>query len=436
MKGMILYFALVSLFLLTVSAHAFWYDELTGYWVVTEEINPWTDELEIFLTLPCNETIRRISLPIWKLEESRALVIRFSEGIAELYVGWSGYLGESDAIAYRFDYGEIEENQWGKSSSRDTLFFPRQTQDLKSFVRRLIETERLIVGISPEGKERQTAVFDVRGLGNALLPHLEHFGWEEFAPYYAKLELVFVERGIFTMRDAWGDELLYDKPTHTVRFTYDFFIGKYEVTFDEYDRFCETTGRTEPDDEGWGRGQRPVINVSWWDAIAYCNWLSEKEGLAKAYDAEGNFLDKEGLITMNPGEVEGYRLPTEAEWEFAARGGNKSEGYKYAGSANVDEVAWYNVNSESRTQEIGKKLPNELGIHEMSGNVVEWCSDYFADSSRTVKTDRYVSSGTYRVLRGGSWFDDATGVRIALRYFFTPAISSGDTGFRIARTAP
>jgi len=106
-------------------------------------------------------------------------------------------------------------------------------------------------------------------------------------------QLVLVEKGRFTMGDTWGDGYDNEKPTHQVTFTYDFYIGKYEVTFDEYDAFCEATSRSKPDDEGWGRGNRPVINVSWNDAIAYCNWLSDIEGLSKAYDSRGNLLDKD-----------------------------------------------------------------------------------------------------------------------------------------------
>jgi formylglycine-generating enzyme required for sulfatase activity len=248
--------------------------------------------------------------------------------------------------------------------------------------------------------------------------------------------MVLVERGSFTMGDTWGGGDSDEKPTHEVSFTYDFHIGKYEVTFDEYDAFCNATGKSKPSDQGWGRGRRPVINVSWWDAIAYCNWLSEKEKLPKAYDSKGNLLDKDGRVTTNPSEVVGYRLPTEAEWEYAARGGNKSKGYKYSGSDNVGDVAWYTSNSGSKTQEVGKKAPNELGIYDMSGNVWEWCSDWYGPYSSTAKTNPYNNSGSNRVLRGGGWIINAADARVAYRDYDAPALTSVYLGFRIARTVP
>ena len=250
-------------------------------------------------------------------------------------------------------------------------------------------------------------------------------------------QMVLVEKGSFMMGDTWGGGSDAEKPTHKVTFTYNFYIGKYEVTFSEYDAFCEATGRSKPSDSGWGRGSRPVINVSWWDAIAYCNWLSEKEKLPKAYDKDGNFLDKDGRVTTDPSKVVGYRLPTEAEWEYAARGGKKSRGYKYSGSDNVGDVTWYYSNSGGKTQEVGKKAPNELGIYDMSGNVWEWCSDWYGNYSSSAQTNPYYSTaGSARVYRGGSWGNDATGVRVAFRGYASPTFTYSDLGFRICRTVP
>jgi len=249
--------------------------------------------------------------------------------------------------------------------------------------------------------------------------------------------MILVEKGSFEMGDTWGYGASNEKPTHKVTFTYNFYIGKYETTFDEYDAFCETTSRNKPDDEGWGRGIRPVINVSRNDAIAYCNWLSEKEDLPKAYDSNGNLLDKDGNITTDPSKVVGYRLPTEAEWEYASRGGNKSKGYKYfSGSDNVDDVAWYYSNSGSKTQEVGKKAPNELGIYDMSGNAWEWCSDGWYNYTGAPKTNPYNSTaGSYWVIRGGSCYDIATSTRVAYRGRISPSVTFA-LGFRICRTVP
>jgi len=250
-------------------------------------------------------------------------------------------------------------------------------------------------------------------------------------------EMVLVEGGTFMMGDTWGDGYSDELPVHQVTLTYDFYIGKYETTFDEYDAFCEATGKSSPDDENWGRGNRPVINVSWNDAIAYCNWLSDKEKLPKAYDSNGNLLDKNGSITTDPSKVVGYRLPTEAEWEYAARGGKYNSPYKYSGSDNVNDVAWYSSNSGNMTHEVGLKLPNALGIHDMSGNVAEWCSDWYEDYSSSAQTNPYNSTaGSARVYRGGSCYSVAAGTRVAYRNLFSPAGTSGGLGFRIARTVP
>jgi len=257
-----------------------------------------------------------------------------------------------------------------------------------------------------------------------------------YTPSSIAPQMILVEKGSFIMGDTWGGGDSDEKPTHWVTFTYDFFIGKYEVTFDEYDAFCSTTGRTKPSESWWGRGSRPVINVSWNDAVAYCNWLSEREKLPKAYDTNGNLLDKDGKITTDPSKVVGYRLPTEAEWEYAARGGNKSRRYEYAGSSTVGDVAWYESNSESKTQEVGKKAPNELGIYDMSGNVREWCSDWYGGYSSSAQTNPYKNSGSGRVFRGGSWSDNATYTRVAYRFGVSPASTFGSLGFRICRTVP
>jgi len=167
--------------------------------------------------------------------------------------------------------------------------------------------------------------------------------------------------------------------------------------------------------------------------------LSEKEGIPKAYDDKGNFLNKDGSKTTDPSKVVGYRLPTEAEWEYAARGGNKSKGYKYSGSDNADDVAWYASNSKSMTQQVGKKAPNELGLYDMSGNVWECCSDWYDSGyyAKSPTTNPYNSTaGSYRVYRGGSCYSIAAYTRAASRNNVSPTYTYGGLGFRIARTVP
>jgi len=249
---------------------------------------------------------------------------------------------------------------------------------------------------------------------------------------------VLVESGNFIMGDTWGDGLEEEMPVHEVTLTYDLYVWKYEVTFDEYDEFCEDTGRTKPGDNGWGRGKRPVINVTWWDGVAFCNWLSEKEGLPKAYENLGNYLlDANGNITTDITEVVGYRLLTEAEWEYAARGGKESVGYKYSGSNTASDVAWYTEDQlEEKTQEVGTKSPNELGIYDMSGNVWEFCYDSWYDYTEDPQINpcNFVPSWT-RIGRGGCFRSGIRSLTVSHRYSIHPTYEGCDTGFRVARIA-
>jgi len=191
------------------------------------------------------------------------------------------------------------------------------------------------------------------------------------------------------LRDGPGPE----KPARQVMVK-SFYIGKYEVTFAEYGLFCLLTGRQEAGEQGWGRGQYPVSNVSWQDAVDYCNWLSELEGLNPAYSGKG-------IKTACDFMADGYRLPTEIEWEYAAKGGQKSGDYKYSGSNNADTVAWHIGNAGQMTHPVGGKQANELGIYDMSGNVSEWCWDGYYWYDKYGPPER-----SLRAYRGGSWRSD------------------------------
>jgi len=255
-------------------------------------------------------------------------------------------------------------------------------------------------------------------------------------------EMILVKGGTFQMGNTRGDSEGRDSetPVHTVNLTYDYHIGKYEVTFDEYDAYIEETDKSNDK----VLEVKPIVYVNWWDAISYCNWLSEKEGLGIAYDEKGNLLDKDGNITSDITKVVGYRLPTEVEWEYAARGGHESTGdYKYAGSNTLKEVGWYRENSELVAHEVGEKKPNELGLYDMSGNVWEWCHDWHGDyADRTQTNPTGPINGSYRAIRSGSWRSYMGSCRITFRYGngsggqqgSDPNDSFDNLGFRIART--
>ncbi len=250
-------------------------------------------------------------------------------------------------------------------------------------------------------------------------------------------EMALVEAGSFEMGsvDGTSDE----QPLHLVTITKAFYMSKHEVTFEQFDEFCGDAGQPDPDDDGWGRGTRPVINVNWYDAVGYCNWLSEREGLVPCYGSGG-------LATRCDFAASGYRLPTEAEWEYAARGGHKSQGYTYSGANAPGDVGWYAENSGDKTQPVGQKTPNELGVCDMSGNVWEWCWDWHTDDYYAVSpandpvgpgipsSDRGVWARN-RVRRGGSWHEDADMLRVAYRSHDGPEYRSYANGFRIVRMA-
>jgi formylglycine-generating enzyme required for sulfatase activity len=179
------------------------------------------------------------------------------------------------------------------------------------------------------------------------------------------------------------------------------------------------------------------MGVDWYDAAAFCNWLSDKEGRTPCYSGAGKG-------TACDFSADGYRLPTEAEWEYAARGGQQGRGTKYAGSDNPDEAGWYAANSDGRTHPVGEKLPNELGLYDMSGNAFEWCWDWYGE-------DYYASSPAndpkgppapmttkpwelIRVRRGGNWRENAESMRTTTRSYDT-ASYPGENGLRLARTA-
>jgi len=237
------------------------------------------------------------------------------------------------------------------------------------------------------------------------------------------MELVSVEGGSFGMGSDAGAAS--ERPVHEVRVGA-FLIGKFEVTQAQWK---DVMGSSATADRGKG-DRYPVYNVSWQDATAFCNKLSQREGLAPCYSGSG-------AGTTCDFSANGYRLPTEAEWEFAARGGKAGGKRLYSGSDDKDAVGWDSANATSSTHEVGLKAPNELGVYDMSGNVWEWCfdwygADFYATSPRDDPTGP--ESGFYRVLRGGSYGINSFGLRSANRYYGAHR-SDSSTGFRVVRTA-
>lgn len=213
--------------------------------------------------------------------------------------------------------------------------------------------------------------------------------------------MVLVEGGTFMMgaseldTDAWDE----DRPIHSVTLS-SFSIGKYEVTQEEW---LAVMGHNPSINDG---AKFPVENIEWGDCQTFIRKLNTLTGKL-------------------------FRLPTEAEWEYAARGGNKSRGYKYAGSNDIGSVAWLGMNSGHSTHQVGQKQPNELGLFDMSGNVWEWCQDWYGKySSSKLINPIGPSSGSHHVTRGGSRDSSSRGCRVAC-HSFNPNARSFEIGFRL-----
>lgn len=226
------------------------------------------------------------------------------------------------------------------------------------------------------------------------------------------LEWALIPAGIFTMGSPISEvDRSKNETQHQVTVS-TFLMSKYEITFEQYDMFCIASGRKKTGDEGWGRGKRPVINVSWEDATAFADWM-------------------------------GCRLPTEAEWEFAARGGTSTPfntGNNLTSlQANYDGSNPYNDNSKGeyrkQTMPVGSFEANEYGLFDMHGNVWEWCSDLYGAYSTAPQTDpKGAISGKTRVRRGGGWNDYARRCRSAYRDNVTPSYGDYSIGIRLVKS--
>ena len=264
---------------------------------------------------------------------------------------------------------------------------------------------------------------------------------------------VLIPAGTFQM----GSNVGYsdNKPVHEVTITKPFYMGKYEVTQAEYEKYCSYGSSSPSSDKGDGDNY-PAYYVSWYDALVYCNKRSMAEGLTPCYSISGSTdPEKWGTVPTSSNNTwnavvcnwnaNGYRLPTEAEWEYAARAeDNTVASLTYSGTSDVNklgEYAWYSSNSNSKTHEVGTKKANGFGLYDMSGNVWEWCWNWFTNSYDAEAEGGSDPTGTLagsdRVFRGGGWFYNSVCCAVSFRHDsgHFPGYRSFDLGFRVVRAS-
>jgi formylglycine-generating enzyme required for sulfatase activity len=256
---------------------------------------------------------------------------------------------------------------------------------------------------------------------------------------------VYVPGGTFTIGDTRGEGSSDELPTHSVTLN-SFYIGKYEVTQTQYAQYMQPISTWA---SSYGLGDNyPAYFVSWFAILKYCNLRSIAEGLNPVYTISGSTDPANwGAVPSSDNSTwqavicnwsaNGYRLPTEAEWEYAARGAANDPDYLYSGSDDIDTVAWYYSNSEDTSHQVCTKAHNGLGLYDMSGNVYEWCWDWYGSSyysSSPSNNPTGPDSGPNRVVRGGVWNSNSLYCRVAKRNSRYPYYNYNIIGFRVCRS--
>ncbi|MBR9976778.1 MAG: formylglycine-generating enzyme family protein [Bacteroidetes bacterium] len=248
---------------------------------------------------------------------------------------------------------------------------------------------------------------------------------------YDTTMMALIPAGGFRMGDITSKGYFDEKPVHDVSITRPFLMARTEVTQEQYEAVIGGNPSQFKD------ADLPVERVTWYEAVEFCNELSRQEGLDPCYSGSGSSIVCD--FTAN-----GYRLPTEAEWEYACRAGTETD--FYTGNMTsptgvdpaLDRAGWYYENSGSSTHPVGEKEHNAFGLYDMHGNVMEWCWDWYGNdyyASSPAEDPRGPTTGNYRVVRGGSWYDDARSCRSAYRIHRNPGHRVyGLLGFRVVRT--